>query len=682
MSDLFYVPKSPLLEKRAGEVELPDDANLWPQKILDELYSQAMYIADYDPRVEMTRVNSERGYGVGHVEVRNKTALKATTPDSELEQVGIRRVRLPFVIKDRMLSPFDLLLNDESKIMPLTEKRLRRALFRPTAFDVASGAPGDQSLVADLYPPQRQDFGGVGQGSVTDDLSAFGKYGSLMGLSATQQKVAQYAPRIPSAPRTHDSVLDAVLSTSTPEQIAGFAKQAMTHFDYVCTQAENVPAVVRAVERILQAPGVKLASDEDILRSIKPDTLQIQRVHSDLYRVKTANHRAYAPQTAYMTRAEVVKTASAKIAMAVDSTGSVTMSDGQSNGDEQSLNLEPIRDAGYYKVKAADGRELVGYVIPNLVDANAEPVPLALFTNGSETAFQSEIYGEPAGDGGNMPSGPVEKTGTFFSRDDAGKITAMVPLTVEREYAIAGVKQWDVLLHDGTSYKMRFSQRLMVPQVMGDAMLIPTTWTWLPLGDTGSVELLDVDTAEVKEATVFLRGDGRTFDLQGPALAKVGSESFIPFERALFTLCAVGVRPEVAKEKLASAATGHRTVRVEGSRQLRPADVLVKSAASALKPVYDHINATNPGHLFKEAASAVDSTSVDAVLSLGFLNPNTVETFIAYLPDLDAAQYKLSELLLAARLGQKSLSQSSLERVVRSMEEVIEGLHVLAFSGG
>ena len=54
-------------------------------------------------------------------------------------------------------------------------------------------------------------------------------------------------------------------------------------------------------------------------------------------------------------------------------------------------------------------------------------------------------------------------------------------------------------------------------------------------------------------------------------------------------------------------------------------------------------------------------------------------TFVGYLPVVEDSQTKLCELLLASRLGMNDVPSSALEKAVRSTEEVLEGLKILAF---
>lgn len=170
---LFYAPEV-FFEKTAGEVDLPDDPNQWAQQILQELYKQVPYITDYQPHVQMERVDAERGYGLGHVEIQNQSEAPQDTPQDQLDAAGIRTVRIPFIVREKKLSPFDLLINDTGAVIPLTENRLRQALFRPQAFDVTSRTPGDQSMIGQLYPPYRQNYGFGGGGIAMNAAGGMG----------------------------------------------------------------------------------------------------------------------------------------------------------------------------------------------------------------------------------------------------------------------------------------------------------------------------------------------------------------------------------------------------------------------------------------------------------------------------------------------------------------------------
>ena len=81
--------------------------------------------------------------------------------------------------------------------------------------------------------------------------------------------------------------------------------------------------------------------------------------------------------------------------------------------------------------------------------------------------------------------------------------------------------------------------------------------------------------------------------------------------------------------------------------------------------------------MLKEAASLDYPLSVDRVLSIGFLNPENVSTFVSYLPEFEDTLSKLSELLIASRLGLSNVDTGALERVTRHLDRVIDGLREL-----
>jgi len=174
---LFFEPELEF-EKVSSEAELPEDPNSWPQEILQELYKQVPYISDFQPHVQMERVDAERGYGFGHVEVMNQTEMQQGTDPAQAQAAGIRAVRIPIIIREGKLQPFDVLVTDSSGVRPLTEARLRQAIFRPQAFDVTARTPGDQSMIGQLYPPYRQNYG-FGGGGVGMNMG-MGKEGSAL----------------------------------------------------------------------------------------------------------------------------------------------------------------------------------------------------------------------------------------------------------------------------------------------------------------------------------------------------------------------------------------------------------------------------------------------------------------------------------------------------------------------
>ena len=145
-------------------------------------------------------------------------------------------------------------------------------------------------------------------------------------------------------------------------------------------------------------------------------------------------------------------------------------------------------------------------------------------------------------------------------------------------------------------------------------------------------------------------------------------------------LVGLGIDAAHAQTKLAKASRGLQpeTVKVghelKLAREVRGESYVNAKEHLAAQPSFRH-------RLWKEAAMIPDPTAVDAVLSLGFINPENIATFVGYLPTLDEAQRRLCELLIGARIGMRELSEGSLERAIRALEDVIQGLRLIAFQG-
>src|SRR6185369_5365364 len=95
-------------EKLAGMLtRLGDNVDNWNQEIMQEAYKQLPYLSGFEVHVMINKVDEERGYAFGSLEVRQKTAM---TVEELKESGGIEKVHIPIIVKEQMLSPFDVFL--------------------------------------------------------------------------------------------------------------------------------------------------------------------------------------------------------------------------------------------------------------------------------------------------------------------------------------------------------------------------------------------------------------------------------------------------------------------------------------------------------------------------------------------------------------------------------------------
>lgn len=847
MQPLYLAPAEPMFEKNASEVTLPENANAWPNEIMQELYKQVPYIADFDPEVVMDRVDAERAYGFGHVEVKNKTELQHGASEQALQAVGIQQVRIPVIIKNRKLYPFDIIITAESKALPLTETRIRQALFRPQAFDVTSRTPGDMSMVGQLYPPYRQNYGGGGGGvgmsaGMGKESSALEQYlekesnvfqdvagkvragasaaahraGDVVdaGVSRAAQRVARGVDEVRSVAGKHvDEVVDAARSKvdkavsaasvrggeaareasreasregalGAREGLGEAAKRiwqddkkkilggaaAVTgllatnkgvnyainrHRDKrlardIATEVKKAAATIpnstlpdpkdttvrhmvpklkhasvlsailptiNAVDytkfasaleepglralylrnKVATAPAITLLSGYDpagvdktasaLSALVRPNVVQVIKLDRG-YQVKTASTEFWQPQVRVVDRGEAVQMLGSKVVLAADMTGAVTVTEGD-GAVAQSPESKPeiIASFGLYRVKDDKGQELVGFVFPNLLDVDGTALPIALFSNGSATAMQESIAGEAVGKDSGLIFGPPSGYGMFVRQLPNGGVDAMIPMTIKGGYAEGGSHKMHVETYDGHEMFVEQQPNIQSPTEVDGTCIVPENFRWMSLGGA-AVDLVEQPEqwGQAKEASrsfasVVIRSDGtNTFSLTGIPVEKLASSEkhFLHLDDAMFLLAGLGTNLDYASEKLAESVAFSAPVQVRVGRYIKTAqdqrNDAVKIAAIRFAGM-PNLRCS----LIKEAAFIPDPAAVDTVLSVGFINPENIMTFVSYLPQLDASQERLCELLVAARLGLSDVPTSPLEKSIKSLEEVLEGLKVLAF---
>lgn len=837
---LFIRPSvPPEFLKTAGEVSLPDDPSQWPDLILQEVYKQIPSVADFTPNVEMDKVDAERGYGFGNITISNQPSLPGDTQQevNQQQNVQMKQLRIPIIVKGKKLQPFDVLITQDSKALPVTEGRIRQALFRPEMFDMTARSPGDTSLVSTLFPPFRANNTLSGSGMVLPASSA-GKLASssleqylysgtdlresIKQASDEQRNLKKIAATPIKGTIKMGSLLSEAIKTATQEDYIRTIEQLGSQ-DIEIQLRSNKTAMSRALG-ILGQYDPDITKTANVFDALQPLVGQVKRAGSG-YSYKYANPLYWAPETAILDRGQLVQLFGTKVALEVDKSGGVTFVDGlekksfavtdaghkydadtykamadaygkrresrdvyserepglstaQSVGDVAGVLLgvpiaalggtgiggrfndavmerhneyaakehakgnnawnpfggvltptdrerahdrskyaaegeasppeaelpeiggeseqEPeevetpalISESGLYKVIDSSGKELIGYVFPNLVDVDGSSKPIALFNNGSAVAVQGEICGVTAGAAINVPRSNIPQGyGCFVRVLDNGKAQATVPLRL-----MGSVSGEDGLSFKGTTYEgKQFTLtktdgvKKITPMGEGSAV-IPSDYVWMPLDNANNVVVESKPgefSTKTASAHVTVRSSGmNSFTLSGEHVEKLASvdRMSISFDDALFVLGGLGVRPSEATQKLAESYTQKCPVDISIRRAINTAEDMKTASMKAAAEFLDKYPDLRQTDLVKAATFIEDPAAVDTVLSLGFINPQNISTFISYLPNLDACQEKMCNLLIAARLGLSNVPTGALEKTIRSMESVIEGLKVLAFN--
>jgi len=665
---LFHAIEPPFVEKIASEAKLSDNADTWAQEVSDELMKQHPYLGTYDVLPVMTETDGDRGFGLGYFQVSSQSAQPPLGPGTKAMRAaqGVKVVKIPIVIREGHLLPLDVFIDSEAKSYPLNQTRLRAALYRWQMFDRLKPTVGDARIAEHLYPPASQS-----------------RANQVLTMSEPFSKLSAQKP---------EYVMEAIAPTVLEGDISRLTNQ-------IEKDAELRRALVHneaCLPLLTFISGLEPTTAHDVAKvaaaRIRPDVLQVER-QEERYLLKTADSQMFTPQITEADRPSMVELAGEDVVREADRLGAVTIStDPVVRTSLEDEEASPIEQFGEYRVKRTDGQEMLGWVFPVVLDYDGTALPFTIFTNGSESAIQDSIVGSLVGKSANIIRGKPQGYGFFYRVTANGNVIAFQPSEIKgrsvdekgplflvhtllnqvvRIRLMPNIKQIVVLAKDEDAEEMEVG--------------LPADIRWAPLGTT-STKLVDNAEDFVKQAslnrrhnTVQIISDGQTWSFRGGSgvtkLAHRWREGLTGGD-AMFVACALGMSPPLARQTLIKAAQ-QDAAEVAGCRELHfPEERLavVRKEAAAL---FEHL--PPKPLLLKEAAALEDVSTVDRVLSVGFINPENVQVFVDYLPEFDKTVSRLAELLLATRVGLQDVPENSVKSAMERLEEVVEGLKKLVF---
>lgn len=663
----LFLDKKLTFEKLGMEYRLSEDLNDWPQQILDQLYRQAPFASDYMPKVTLDQVDADRKYALGRVALLNKLAIN---PRDDATPQGVRgssKIVVPVIIQDGKLQPMDLLMHS-GEVEPLTEGRLRKALFRPTMFEAIKKRPGDISMIEQLYPPQRTGGSGRGGGMTVDAQSG----GGMTRTAAANPEFLMDAI-LPTIKKAHVAEITESMNQDPSMRVALFSNDAVLPF----------MAKLAGREFVEQNPSTYL---KKVACTIKPTVTQIQKIAGG-FRIKVANPDALIPAADDVPRPAAVGMLGGDLISKVEADGTTTITTQPAIKDTlEDLNIQVINEFGIYKVKTqGENKEMVGWVFPKVMGFGGEVLPMATFSNGSESAMQENIAGVPVARQTDILDAEPTGTGCFYYATPSGA-QALVPVRITSEQETpdgVGYIAETVLGEQCSIIKMPGLKNVSV--ISEGRYGIPESCGFMPLENivdltsspdefTKSAEAIALSTDAVR---IFTDGSCYTFEgKEIDKLAGVMETQAIDTDDAVFLGTVLGQDPvKLAHDLGALRSRGQ----YEMWFQARPVTPFRDKYASAKALAADRL-AKLPDlrmNLFKEAAPINDPAAVDKILSLNFLNSENISIFASYAPEFEQVIRKLSELLLAARMGLDAVEHGAVQKAIVHLDKVVDGLKSL-----
>ena len=617
-------------EKVAYAIQLPKASEEWPVEIIKTAYRQLPYLRRYEVDVELDRVDEPRGYCVGKMMVYPAKMTKKAAVSSK------KIVSFPVIVRDREVAPFDV-YSHEKEMHPANESSVQEVLLKETVFDGKANP---------------NNFRGTDLGSQLDPPSQRLRHSTGRSFHKTA------------------SALDYAIVSMDEDQKEQFKMQLRTN-PGLRVAAVNNPSFGQAVERVLTT---KTASANDV-RTIrnavtKPDVLQITKNGLN-YSVKTASSGCYSEKVANATHFEIKKLLPEHLMNELNSLGRVTLVTNPVAYSETIKEASVATRTGVYSVHSGS-QELHGIVIPKLISLEGTPIGGQIFLSDEGHAIQEKVAGVMHSSV-RLPEIRPEGLGVFVYQNGS-QAFATEPVAIKHEILVEKTAHYlGQRLMNGAEIKIHISDDFKkVASISDTEFVIPSTMKFIPINgqqiNVASDPSIATEISMMKSASansLTLISDGGYYSLRGntPFSGNMYKEAEMQF-----VLGAHGVKGD---KFIKQASQTKMPVKIAQSRNV----ILEEEAQiNAIKDMrrFD-VTGVNVD-LVKEASVIVDKETVDSILSLKFVTPENVSTYVGFVPELEKTANKLAEILIASRLGMDKVKEAAAKNAMGQLSKVIKDL--------
>ncbi len=332
----------------------------------------------------------------------------------------------------------------------------------------------------------------------------------------------------------------------------------------------------------------------------------------------------------------------------------------------ESFGLEPLADnSGFHKIASAGPCDVVtpsglvpAIIFDHVFSVDGSLMPKLGFVatidqsaRGAMLAPDTEVFGRPLSTVtkdhtvGSEPQ--TGETGVFFKLAD-GRAICSRPITL-----LFKVADGFSAVSDGKRFRLNKTAAMRVPMFVDNTLAIPADWTWLRAGEP--LKLCKEGSATVPtDRLVKVARNGSVYR------ATIGATSCCASEHTVREFISERLGESAAKTALAALATmptatfkvvTPKAVRATRTAKVTPVNLM--KHATYVQPMKAFEFPLGNGEDIKVAAVTDDGAkkTVDALLGLNFLNPETIHRFVDQTDAIDEARETLAKLLLASRLG-------------------------------
>ena len=650
MEESLFLASPPKFEKLALQYTLSQSPDMWADELLSALLDEFPFLGNYVIDVSMLGQDEKSGYAYGYFTASpNKPEPSQVGSSRIVPHAGGPTVRIPFVVSRRKLRQLAVFLDPrDGKAYPLSQRRVDAALQSGEAGRVNQGTNyyANEGVTSQTVPPEEMS-----------------KTGSLC------RAVGSVMNRVTKTKFAH-------LMTVDPEVLYGL---------------ESNDAFLECVSDMMSAE-TKTASQvrAAVLKNLPVDAVLIEK-SADGYRMTSDCSKAYLDGSTEIV-GDLPKGTPKSLIDEVEKVGYAVRARA---AVPAVLPTEVVKVAtsGAYEVQTGSGKK-PAYIFDKVTDLYGTPQESMLVKTGAAYSYEhGDVIGVPLSDiphevnflGRTWEDLPRGK-GFFITKEGA----ATTPINID--FYETGA---DVVANCSTpAGKVKLAVKVGTEEdsgilkiSAGYGIIHPKTLArFVPIGDHTQViseketvtKLANLGNLGKEVKITYSSGE---YSLVGEPLQKVGSITReLNAPRAMYFLSLAGVPPTVGKAKMAEAKV-LGTSTLYATRPIIPYHEIVKEAKAAVLPLIE-MTPRDDYTFVKCAAVFRDKKTVDTVLGLNFITPDTLSVFISYLPEISETLHKLCELLVAVQLGVQDIPESAVYRAIRTLDTVTAGLELLKLRGG
>lgn len=652
------------LTKQAGLTPLGDNDSMWGSEILAALYKQHKFLGSYDINLQIDGQDETLGFMFGSFIVKNATMGPITSNPMEQpgpaaqDSAGMSQgqpasnepvVRIPVIVRASKLFSFDVFIDPQEVFQPLTENRLQAALFTTESLKAVMPPAPDEMQESD----QAASPGVPNTGWGADTRGSYEKIGFSL------EKIAQHIPLADRKQYVAALEADPYISRIIPSRV----KLAMS---------------LRKLQTVAEKPIARAESDIScaVLEKVAGGyTLILSRDnHPTPHPIALSNAQAESIPAAL--RKEAVKLGGVLITSATDTAQEV---------ERATNSVEQVESTGVYAMLTKSGSATKGVVLADIRSMDGRETGLRITVTPEGSSLQTKVAGVRCGDVNlsAVRGEPASGSGVFILADNTVMEPVKIGMRIDRPDGV----DYTAITLAGEPCVLKLADVRTVLRT-DSGYLVPKDARFMPLHKSATATRFEGVIEEAyyaeKLASAFpqahevkVMSDGSRFTFSGGcgvAQLPEAQTHEIKYAHALYNMGILGIEPESAKSTLLTASKSGVATFVGLRDVMDFAKTASKEWSSAQK---DLINSLRQDLTKIATALPDEQETVDSVLSLNFITPDTIEGYMEYVPEYEQALSRLAELLIGVRLGVQDVPESAVLASLKGLTKVVDGMQLL-----